>query len=107
MKAERNRNALIVPMDLFLAMTRAGHFRRNRIAIALTCIFLDRHTNGTAGSGETSIALLVERPDSNRRRVKRAIRCLEESGWWQIDHGKGDIIKFALAKYALIKADRP
>src|ERR1700738_4672448 len=81
MKGDRG-NALMARLDFFAAMGRAGNFSGAALLVAFNLLY--RHMNGTTGRCDPPIARLAEETGLQERSVKRAIRELEQSGWWHV-----------------------
>lgn len=79
--------ALIARLDFYEAMMDAGNFTRAALHVAYKLLY--RHMNGTTGRCDPARATLVEETGLSEESVKRAIRELEESGWWIVGRNEG------------------
>jgi hypothetical protein len=82
MSGDRNANGLMVRLDFFAEIGRVGNFSRAALLVAFNLLY--RHMNGTTGRCDPAIATLAEETGLQERSVKRAIRELEQSGWWHV-----------------------
>jgi hypothetical protein len=82
LKADRNGSALIRRLEFFAEMGRAGDFSAAALLVAFNLLY--RHMNGTTGRCDPARATLAEETALSEASVKRAIRELEQSGWWHI-----------------------
>jgi hypothetical protein len=81
-QSRRNGNALMVRLDFFAEMGRVGNFSGAALLVAFNLLY--RHMNGTTGRCDPAIATLAEETGLQERSVQRAIRELEQSGWWHV-----------------------
>ena len=85
----RDDNSLVARINFFRETGRAGNFSGAALLVTFNLLFT--HLNGRTGRCDPAIARLAEETGLTPRSVKRAIRELEESGWWIIGHRKGAI----------------
>jgi hypothetical protein len=86
MKSETG-NGLLRRQDFLTAMWSANIF--SRAALGVAHFLLCRHMNGTTGRCDPAISRLAKETGMSEGAVKRAIRELNESGWWIIGRNEG------------------
>jgi hypothetical protein len=83
----RDSNALFERLEFYAAMGRAGNFSAAALLVAFNLLY--RHLNGRTGRCDPARATLAGETGLDERSIRRAIRELEESGWWIVGRNEG------------------